>query len=447
MRSRALVTVAIALALFFIAATIKSGWLYLVASATFSLVIVGLLSAWRATRKVSVERECPPEVFEGEPFTVQLRIRNDGWMSRYLTTVRDLQFAGGVHRGILGKMRGYRAETRRRAGNHGHEPGPRGDDRFGEGRGRTVAVERLGPGRTVDVTYRLVAPRRGVYEEAALAVASGGVFGNVDVRRSLKVRSPVTVFPRVYTLESFSMNPDIAASPVESFEWSRKGMGQDYYGVREYTRGDSLRHIHWKTSARRGRLIVKEYQQEFNTPSVLVVLLGPPRYGTGHSNSLEDGLRAAASIINYYSTTGRIPGLVLPGERDFEFIEGGTAQEMLTALAAYRPPPAAAGSLGAESIRDSISFARSYFMSARAMVVVTNIAADLLWGTADAMDGLGEGSLVLVAEESYAEGGETLQHERALQEGLLPGRVVNLYLLTRGRGISECLSEPLSTTV
>ena len=59
------------------------------------------------------------------------------------------------------------------------------------------------------------------------------------------------------------MIPRFQWLPADSYEWGRKGIGQDYYGVREYVRGDSLRHIHWRSSARHGQLIVKEYQQEF----------------------------------------------------------------------------------------------------------------------------------------------------------------------------------------
>ncbi len=40
----------------------------------------------------------------------------------------------------------------------------------------------------------------------------------------------------------------------------RAGHGTDLYGVREYRSGDSLRRIHWKTSARRGELVVREFE-------------------------------------------------------------------------------------------------------------------------------------------------------------------------------------------
>jgi uncharacterized protein (DUF58 family) len=53
----------------------------------------------------------------------------------------------------------------------------------------------------------------------------------------------------------------------------RAGQGTDLYGVREYRSGDSLRRIHWKTSARRGELVVREYEPP--GLKVLALLLDP----------------------------------------------------------------------------------------------------------------------------------------------------------------------------
>ncbi|MBU4489284.1 MAG: DUF58 domain-containing protein [Actinobacteria bacterium] len=441
MKRRALVTAAVAVALLLITATIKSGWLYLVASALFSLVIVGAVSGWRGTRKVAIERESPREVFEGEPFKVTLRISNNGRAARYLLTVRDLQFTQPGHRGFLGGVRERKAEAQRALAGERQAP----DGGHGDGNGpRQVTVESLGPGQTVEATYEIRTPRRGVYEEARMAVRSGGVFGSVEIERSLEVHSPVTVFPRIFPLESFPLNSNQAALPAESFEWSRKGIGQDYYGVREYVRGDSLRHIHWRSSARKGCLVVKEYQQEFHPPAGLVVLLGRSRYGTGDENSVEDGLRAAASIIDYFSAMGSAPGLIVPGGESFEVHEGCGVLELLAVLAAYRPRRAGGG-LEPNDLEGALYFARQAFMPGSAICVVANTVAVTPGLALEALGGLEGGSLVLVADESYAKGGKAW-HPPGLPGGPPRGRAAGFYLFTRGRGISECLSEPLSIT-
>ncbi|MBU4180016.1 MAG: DUF58 domain-containing protein [Actinobacteria bacterium] len=441
LKLRALVTAAVAVSLLLIASTIKSGWLYLVASGLFSLIIAEAFLAWRGTRKVSIERDCPREVFEGERFKVTLKIRNRGRTARHLLAVRDLQFTQSGHHGFLDRFRERQAGVRRDLAGEGQDPGE--EYSYGKTQ-RQVTVESLGPGETVSVTYEARADRRGVYEKARMAVRSGGVFGSVQIERPWKIDSPVTVFPRIFPLESFPMNPGPTVSPVESFEWSRKGMGQDYYGVREYIRGDSLRHIHWRSSAKRGCLIVKEYQQEFYPPAGLVVLLGQPRYGTGDVNSVEDGLRAAASIIDYFSVTGSVPGLIVPGKELFEFHEGGGVPGLLAVLADYRPPRAG-GVLEAGGLEGILSFAGRSLMPGSAICVVANTAAVTMVQALAALSGLGGGSLVLVADESYAKGGEDWRPP-GMQDGPVRGRGATLFLLTRGRGVSGCLNEPLSIT-
>jgi len=78
------------------------------------------------------------------------------------------------------------------------------------------------------------------------------------------------------------------------------GTSQEFYGVREYSPEDGFRCIHWKSSARFGRLMVREF--ESNTVTSVVVLLDAYRHfvsGPGHWSNLEYQVRAAASICGH----------------------------------------------------------------------------------------------------------------------------------------------------
>jgi hypothetical protein len=233
--------------------------------------------------------------------------------------------------------------------------------------------------------------------------------------------------------------------PRESFEWTRKGLGQDYYGVREYVRGDSLRHISWKSSAKHGTLIVKEYQEELNPSAALILLLVSPRCGSSTGNSLEDGIRAVASIADYHSRSGGAPELVIPAGDGFEIYETGNLHDCLRALAGYREPDALLG----EDLERAILFSRSALIPGTALTLVTNMEPeDLGRGieTLPAMDGY---SLVSVLDDSYA--GEpderAVEEQKELLSYLAEGRLINLFAVTGEDGISKCLSEPLNTTV
>jgi uncharacterized protein (DUF58 family) len=441
---RTLVLIAVGVALMLVAATIKSGWLYLVSSVLFSLVILGLVSGWAAGRALEVTRRSERETFEGESFLVRLRVRNTGRLARYLLTVRDSAFSGESKEGLLGRLHRKRAEYREfiRTGEV-----PEG---LGSGAGKSkgnscsIVIERIRPGEELEVEYEMRAPRRGVYENAGIAVVSGGIFGSAEVSRRLKVRSPLTVFPRVSELEYFPFQPSSAA-PQEAFEWSRKGMGQDYYGVREYVRGDSLRRIHWKSSARQGQLIVKEYQQEFRPSSGLVILLSEPYHGDVDENSLEDGLRCAASILNYYTAMGGRPLLVMPRGESVEIMEDGTLYENLAALAAYRAYPAVDGSDGTW-LREALTSAASALVGGSALCLVTNAPAESVAAALDSAVSMSGFSVVVAVDESYGRGWDTgvALLEVGKLESAVSGRA-NLFVMTDGREIGRCLSEPLST--
>jgi uncharacterized protein (DUF58 family) len=448
----------VGLALLMIATTIKSGWLYLVASVLFSLLLLGLVSGRLAVRSIDITRSSQREAFEGEPFRVVLKVSNRGRMARYFLMVRDSGYDHDVKAGALARFRRRRADYRESL-EAGTAPGgaARDADSGGgaggagaEGRGalsRSVAFGHLERGVELEAEYEILAARRGIFEYADLAVSSGGTFGSTEVSRRLRVRSPLTVFPRIYPLSSFPFEPRSAAAPEEAFEWSRKGIGQDYFGVREYVRGDSLRHIHWRSSARQGRLIVKEYQQEFRPSTGLVVLLAEPAFGDVGTNSMEDGLRCAASILNYHQAMGIRPLLVLAGEATLEVLEEADLYQGLAALAGYRPVPASHPLFTPDGHAEALASAASELAPGSTLTLVTNAqvgSVAVMLESAAASDL----SVVVVIDDSY--GGDWDVGVELLEVARLEtpaSREANLFVMTRGQEIGACLSEPLRAIV
>lgn len=101
----------------------------------------------------------------------------------------------------------------------------------------------------------------------------------------------------------------------------RRPAGFDFHSVREYAQGESLRRVHWPTTARRGQLMVKELE---DTPrdAVVVLLDSDPAGACGEppDSSFDDAVRAAGSILKVYASRGRKAGLVTTGT------EGGVTQ-------------------------------------------------------------------------------------------------------------------------
>jgi uncharacterized protein (DUF58 family) len=124
----------------------------------------------------------------------------------------------------------------------------------------------------------------------------------------------LVVAPRVVEL-----GPLFSDAGRDSFQGRRlllrRPSGVDLHSVREYEQGESLRKVHWPTTARRGQLMVKELEDAPRDD--LVVLLdcdaagvaGPPG-----SSSFDAQVRAAGSLLRAHAARGRRAALVLGGD-------------------------------------------------------------------------------------------------------------------------------------
>ena len=95
----------------------------------------------------------------------------------------------------------------------------------------------------------------------------------------------------------------------------RRPAGFDFHSVREHTQGESLRRVHWPTTARRGQLMVKELE---DTPrdAVVVLLDCDPAGASGRfqDSSFDAAVRAAGSVLKVYAGRGRKTALVTTGD-------------------------------------------------------------------------------------------------------------------------------------
>ena len=108
----------------------------------------------------------------------------------------------------------------------------------------------------VPVTYRF--QQRGRRSLKRLSVSSSFPFGLFTRKRTLSVEAEMVVFP--------SRRRGVAlAEPVaqgeESADPHRKGGSEDFLGLRSFETGDSIRRIHWPSSAKLGRLLIVERSQ------------------------------------------------------------------------------------------------------------------------------------------------------------------------------------------
>jgi uncharacterized protein (DUF58 family) len=114
------------------------------------------------------------------------------------------------------------------------------------------------PGRTQLTSYRHTFPRRGLYEFSGFLLSTRFPFTFFRKSKQLEHPGEVLVFPAVHAVFPPSGLPH-AASERKSYRLDRRG---EFFALREYAAGDDPRDIHWRKSARVGRMVVRQHEDQ-----------------------------------------------------------------------------------------------------------------------------------------------------------------------------------------
>lgn len=243
----------------------------------------------------------------GQIFEERFEIRNDSWCGRLWIEVKDLS--------PLPEKQGSRV------------------------------ISGIGPHQLRSYFSRTLLVQRGAFRLGPTVLISGDPFGFFAIKKVVPSEKTLLVFPFMANLAKF---PEPGGELPGGRALRRKSLEVTPYaaGVREYAPGDPLNRIHWKTTARKERLMVKEFEQD---PQADVWILLDAQAGTHAAladtrrvdranhywiipqrlviplppNSFEYGVSCAASVADYYLKRGRSVGFacaaqtlsVLPAEK------------------------------------------------------------------------------------------------------------------------------------
>lgn len=162
-------------------------------------------------------------------------------------------------------------------------------------------VGMVAPQGSITAKYDVRCYRRGVYSLGPILVETAAPFGLFRAQRMLDATLEVTVYPQVLAMETNvnrgsleGRTPD-ASPPVHSGE---------FRASREYQHGDYVQNIHWRNSARRGQLMVKEFDR-IPQGEVRLALNQDIDVGEGRTSTLEYAIKIAASVAQRCFLEGR----------------------------------------------------------------------------------------------------------------------------------------------
>ena len=244
-------------------------------------------------------------------------------------------------------------------------------DRVGGLGERIVPVQRIG--HTLRGRYLLDNVPRGRYALEGAVLLLDDPFGLTEARIPLDRHDTLLVYPRVYQLDGFFTDAGTAGGDAGRALLHRTA-GYDLHSIRDFQQGESLRRVHWRSTAKRRKLMVKELTELPRDESA--VLLDGDRdssVGAPGASSFDAQVRAAASLLNRMVEGGQRCSLVMHGQtrRRIRIRAGGgdwgTALAALAAVRADATQPLATmlrDTLGATGAAEAIDAARLYVVTA-----------------------------------------------------------------------------------
>ncbi len=289
----------------------------LVAGLAAGPIVASVFASASMLRKLRVARRAPAYVFSGEPLRLDYTLDNDRRHDSALALILadDLVPVDRVVSGSSGLM--------------------------------PMVFFPIVAGRSrARIRWEGVAPRRGRYRFRAFDLATRSPFGLFERRVSIPAAADLVVYPAIGRLtRRWQMMHREASETRRGSRHDRSTQQQEYHGLRDYRPGDSPRWIHWRTSARLGQPMVKEFEQQHEQD--LAILLDPwlPRskIAAEQREAVEEAIRFAATVC---FETCRHPGrrLLLGWTGPTPGVRQGPASmkllhEFLEQLATLRPSP------------------------------------------------------------------------------------------------------------
>ncbi|MFI5618476.1 DUF58 domain-containing protein [Streptomyces sp. NPDC051567] len=165
-------------------------------------------------------------------------------------------------------------------------------------------LDRVEPGGRREVSYRVRSDLRGRYPLGPLQLRLGDPFGMVELTRSFRTYDTLTVVPRTEPLAPLRLGGQ-ASGHGDGSRRSLALAGDDDMIPRGYRRGDDLRRVHWRSTARYGELMVRREEQPQRSRAT--VLLDTRRIafeGAGPDSAFEWAVSGAASAVVHLMEQG-----------------------------------------------------------------------------------------------------------------------------------------------
>jgi uncharacterized protein (DUF58 family) len=177
------------------------------------------------------------------------------------------------------------------------------------------------------------ARKRGPYVLGPVRLSAADPLGIFPREKTAETFTDLLIYPQTLELADFPLLDRGVLANVGTETIVTPGRGEEFVQIREYQRGDSPRFIHWGSTARHAKLMVKEFQENVVTEVTLFLDLGRLSLtGLGDVTSVEYLIKAAASVAEAAIEKSHLVQVFAIG-KTVEFIPlGGGTQHLINIL-------------------------------------------------------------------------------------------------------------------
>lgn len=303
-----------------------------------SLILFAALSTLTFRARFRLQRHLPEYATAGVPFQYKIRIENPGRRRQHdlllideltdnlpdyqeFITTSDPQ---DKNRNWLDRAIGY----------------PRLISLIHKNRGGAIPAREIPPVPAHDrteVDIEFIPARRGYLNFSAACIARPDPLGLIRALRKYPMPDSQLVLPRIYPVPKLNLPGERKYRQGGLSLASKIGDSQEFLALREYQPGDPLRSIHWRSYAKYGEPIVKEYQDEYFVRQGLVL---DTFIEHRNNNIFEEAVSVAASFQLAMEQQDSLLDLMFVGNRAYRFTSGrgfGKSANILEVLACVEP--------------------------------------------------------------------------------------------------------------
>jgi uncharacterized protein (DUF58 family) len=186
--------------------------------------------------------------------------------------------------------------------------------------GAPPMIDVLQPGQSVTVTLSLRCSSRDCFDLDRLQGASTFPGGLVKSGRKSRTSDRLVVYPSVTRIAELEVPHSLNHQPGGIALASSVGESAEFLGTRDWRQGDRVRDIHWASSARAGRLIAREFQEEYFVRLAVVLDVDAPR--ARDQSRLEKAISLTAGIADALARKEYIVDIFAAGDHVYHFQTG-----------------------------------------------------------------------------------------------------------------------------